>query len=381
LLLVEPATQLLIPLRMAKKTLGTSGTPIGYPLGVMPRPVSLFTGQWADLSLDNLCQKAKSFGYDALELACWGDHFEVQRCLKDKHYARRHWEILQSHGLLSLAVSNHLVGQAVSDPIDARHKQILPEHVWKDGKPEGVKRRAQQEMIDTGRAARMFFDAAPKSVQQQLKRSGRTVVVGFTGSPIWHMAYAFPPHTPGAVEQGLAQFASEWKPILDEYDKVHVSFALEVHPTEIAFDIHSMRLARKALKNHKRFGVNFDPSHFGYQGVDYLAFLDEFRALIWNVHIKDVWWSEKPMAAGVFGGHAAFGSSTRYWDFRSPGRGRIDFEGIVRMLNHAGYAGPLSVEWEDSHMDREHGATEAAAFVRRLDFPRSNRAFDSAFSE
>ncbi|MBK7645393.1 MAG: sugar phosphate isomerase/epimerase [Planctomycetes bacterium] len=347
----------------------------------MPRPLCLFTGQWADLPLESLAKKAKSFGYDGLELACWGDHFEVQRALKDKSYAKKHWDLLQDNGLISLVVSNHLVGQAVSDPIDERHKQILPEHVWKDGDPKGVKKRAQQEMIDTGKAARLFFDAAPKAVKEQLKRSGRTTVVGFTGSPIWHMAYAFPPHTPSAVEKGFAQFAADWKPILDAYEKLDVCFALEVHPTEIAFDSHSTRMALQAVGNHKRFGINFDPSHFGYQGVDYLAFLREFGARVWNVHVKDVWWSEKPMGAGVFGGHAGFGNRERFWDFRSPGRGRIDFEGIVRMLNQIDYQGPLTVEWEDSAMDREHGARESAAFVRKLDFDRSARAFDAAFAD
>ena len=116
-------------------------------------------------------------------------------------------------------------------------------------------------------------------------------------------------------------------------------------------------------------------------GVDYLGFLREFGDRVFNVHVKDVWWSDAPAEAGVFGGHADFGADGRFWDFRSPGRGKIDFEGIVRLLNHAGYEGPLSVEWEDAAMDREHGATEAAAFVRRLDFPRSDIAFDAAFSE
>ena len=347
----------------------------------MPRPVCLFTGQWADLPLETLAKKARDFGYDGLELACWGDHFDVQRALKDKAYVAKHWELLQDHGLGSFAISNHLVGQAVADVIDERHRSILPDRVWGDGKPDGVRKRAALEMIDTGRAARAFFDAAPKSVKDVLKRTKRTVVVGFTGSPIWNYAYAFPPLPPGAVEKGYAQFAALWTPILDEYAKIKVSFALEVHPTEIAFDIVSSRRALAALDGHERFGFNFDPSHFGYQGVDYLAFLREFGARTWNVHVKDVFWGAQGAEAGVFGGHSEFGSDGRYWDFRSPGRGRIDFEGIVRALNHAGYHGPLTVEWEDPMMAREHGAAEAAAFVRRLDFPRSDRAFDAAFAE
>jgi len=347
----------------------------------MSRPLCLFTGQWADLPLETLAAKAKALGYDGLELACWGDHFDVQRALKEKDYCAKKWRLLSDLGVSSFAISNHLVGQAVCDEIDERHKAILPAHVWGDGVPEGVRKRAAREMVDTGKAARRFFDAAPQHVKALLARSGRTVVVGFTGSSIWKLVYSFPPNLPRQIEAGFADFARRWKPILEQFDKLDVSFALEVHPTEIAFDAVSTRRAIAALGGHPRFGINFDPSHFGYQGVDYLAFLREFGARVWNVHVKDVWWSERGAAAGVFGGHTEFGSDGRYWDFRSPGRGRIDFEGIVRMLNHVGYQGPLTVEWEDSGMEREFGAADAAAFVRRLDFPRSNVAFDAAFAD
>jgi sugar phosphate isomerase/epimerase len=348
----------------------------------MSRPVCLFTGQWADLPLEKLCEKAKTFGYDGLELACWGDHFDVQQALRDKRYCAKKWELLSDWGLAAFAIANHLVGQAVCDAIDERHKSILPERVWGNGDPEGVRQRAAKEMIDTGTAARAFFDAAPEPVQKYLKeRTGRTMVVGFTGSKIWPAVYSFPPNTPGMIEKGYSDFAARWMPILAAYDKIGVNFALEVHPTEIAFDIVSTRRALAAVENHARFGINFDPSHFGYQGVDYLAFLREFGARIWNVHVKDVWWSDRGAEAGVFGGHSDFGSDGRFWDFRSPGHGRIDFKSILRVLNHQGYRGPLTVEWEDPMMDREHGAAESVDFVRMLDFPESTRAFDAAFSD
>jgi sugar phosphate isomerase/epimerase len=347
----------------------------------MPRPLCLFTGQWADLPLETLCEKAKSLGYDGLELACWGDHFDVQRALSEKDYCKRHWELLGDHGLGSFAIASHLVGQAVCDRIDERHKSILPERIYGDGEPEGVRKRAAKEMVDTGKAARKFFDAAPKPVKDQLARSKRTVVVGFTGSSIWHLVYSFPPNLPRQIDEGFADFGKRWKAILDAFDKVDVSFALEVHPTEIAFDIPSTRRALAAIGEHPRFGLNFDPSHFGYQGVDYIGFLREFGPRVWNVHVKDVWWSERGTPAGVFGGHTEFGADGRYWDFRSPGRGRIDFEAIVRQLNQIRYAGPLTVEWEDGAMDREFGAGDAARFVRTLDFARSDVAFDAAFAK
>ncbi len=347
----------------------------------MPRPLCLFTGQWADLPLETLAGKAKEFGYEGLELACWGDHFDTQRALREEDYCANHWQLLESKGMACYAISTHLVGQAVCDVIDERHKAILPEHVWGDGDPEGVRQRAAQEMKDTARVARRFFDAAPARVKAQLEKSGRTVVNGFTGSSIWALLYGFPPFLPGQIDAGYEDFATRWKPILDVFAQEQVCFALEVHPTEIAFDIHSARRALEAIDHHPAFGFNFDPSHLGYQGVDYLAFLREFGERVWNVHVKDVWWSDTPSEAGVFGGHAPFGTNGRYWEFCSPGRGRIDFEGIIRQLNQAGYRGPLTVEWEDPGMHREHGAKESVGFVRALDFDVSPQAFDSAFAE
>lgn len=347
----------------------------------MNRPVCLFTGQWADLSLSDVAEKARDMGYDGLELACWGDHFDVGRVLADDSYIENHWKLLTDAGVGAFAISTHLVGQAVCDRIDFRHQRILPEEIWGDGDPEGVRARAAKEMMRTAKAARKFFDAAPQAVREQLDRSGRTVVNGFTGSSIWQWLYSFPPVTEDEIQAGFDDFAARWTPILDVFDEEDVSFALEVHPTEIAFDIVSTRRALKAIGNHPRFGFNFDPSHFGYQGVDYQGFLREFAERIWNVHIKDVWWSETPAEAGVFGGHAPFGSDGRFWDFRSPGHGTIDFEAIIRLLNHSGYQGPLTVEWEDPMMDREHGAEESCDFVRDLDFPNSGRAFDDAFGD
>jgi sugar phosphate isomerase/epimerase len=334
----------------------------------MARPVTLFTGQWADLPLEIAAQKAKAFGYDGIELPCWGDHFDpVQATGPDSAaYCQSRHDILAKNGLKTWAISNHLVGQGVLDIIDERHKAILPAHVWGDGDPAGVNARAAEEMKLTAKAA---------------KNLGVGVVNGFTGSSIWHLLYSFPPVMPGQIEAGYALLKKRWTPILDVFAENGVKFALEVHPTEIAFDIVSARRTLDALDNHPAFGFNFDPSHLGYQGVDYVQFIYEFPERIFHVHMKDVYWSPTPKKVGVFGGHVNFGSPERYWDFRSLGHGTIDFEEIVRALNYINYQGPLSVEWEDSGMDREHGATEAAAFVRQADFKPSDIAFDSNFDK
>jgi len=330
----------------------------------MSRPVTLCTSQWTDLPFEVVCQKAKSFGYDGVELACWGDHFEVDKA--DEDYCRKKREMLDKYQLKVFSVSNHLVGQAVTDRIDQRHKSILPDYVWGDGDPEGVRQRAAKEMIKTGEAA---------------KRLGISIVNGFTGSPIWHLVYSFPPVPPSMIEEGYAEFARRFIPILDAYQTMGIRFGLEVHPTEIAFDIASTKKALKAVNNHPAFGFNYDPSHFGYQGVDYIEFIHLFGDRIFHVHMKDAGWSDVLVEAGVFGGHTEFGTRGRYWDFRSPGRGKINFEEIIRALNRIGYNGPLSVEWEDSGMDREQGAKEACEFVKVVDFSPSDIAFDSALKQ
>ncbi len=330
----------------------------------MARPITLFTGQWADLPLETLAEKAASFGYDGLELACWGDHFEVDKALSDDGYVQSRWDILNRHGLKCFAISNHLVGQAVSDAIiDERHQSILPPRLWGDGDPEGVRSRAAQELANTAHAAKLM---------------GVSVVNGFTGSPIWHLIYRFPPTTDEMVDAGYREFADRWNPILDAYDEAGVRFALEAHPSEIAYDIYTAEKTLDAVNHRAAFGFNFDPSHFIHQQFDPVEFINAFPDKIYHVHVKDSKLSLNGRTS-ILGSHLNFGDYRRGWNFVSPGRGDVDLEGIIRALNRIGYDGPLSVEWEDSGMDREHGAREAVEFVKRTDFAPSSVAFDAAF--
>jgi sugar phosphate isomerase/epimerase len=331
----------------------------------MARPVTLFTGQWADLGIEQMARMTKDFGYDGIELACWGDHFEVQRALKEPDYCAAKRDLLARHGLQCHAISAHLVGQAICDPIDQRHKSILPGYIWGDGDPAGVTRRAIEELKDTARAAKKF---------------GVSVVNGFTGSSIWHLNYSFPPVPQSMIDDGYRLFAERFHPILDVFGECGIRFALEVHPTEIAFDLYSAQVALDAVGHREEFGFNFDPSHLIWQGVDPVEFLRAFPDRIYHVHIKDAT-TRLNGKSGILSSHLNFGDPRRGWDFRSPGRGSVNFEEIIRTLNDIGYKGPLSVEWEDSGMDREFGAREAAGFVRRIDFSPSNRAFDSAFEK
>lgn len=331
----------------------------------MPRAVTLFTGQWADLPLAVLAEKASGWGFDGLELACWGDHFEVDKALADDSYVTSRWDILNRYNLKCFAISNHLVGQCVADdPIDQRHRRILPDRIWGDGRPEGVRQRAAEEMKDTARAARLL---------------GVKVVNGFTGSSVWKNLYFFPPTNQDDIEQGYADFAGRWRPILDVFQENGVKFALEVHPTEIAYDLITTQRTLAALDHHPAFGFNFDPSHLVHQLIDPVEFINDFGGRIWHAHVKDA----RVQLNGrnsILSSHLDFGDHRRGWDFVSPGRGDVNWDKIIRALNRVGYRGPLSIEWEDSGMDREWGAPEALQMIRKQDFSPSAVAFDAAFA-
>ncbi len=330
----------------------------------MPRSITLFTGQWADLPLETLARRAGEWGFDGLELASWGDHFDVPAALSDSTYCESRRRLLGEHELSCHAIGAHLVGQAVCDPIDDRHRAVLPAEVWGDGDPEGVRQRAAERLMDTARAAAEL---------------GVTVVTGFTGSPIWTRLYSFPPNDFSAIARGYQEFAERFGPILDVFETEGVRFALEVHPTEIAYDYVTTRNALEAIGGRASFGINFDPSHFIPQLLDPGPFIVEFADRIYHIHIKD---SRRRLDGrrSILGSHLDFGDEQRGWDFVSPGHGDVDFEELIRQLNRIGYSGPLSIEWEDVGMDREWGAGDALRFTRQIDFSASGRAFDNPFS-
>ena len=328
----------------------------------MSRPITLFTGQWADLTLEDIAKKAASWGYDGLELACWGDHMEVDKAATDKDYCDKQLAILKENNLQVFAISNHLAGQLVCDPNDdSRSDAFSPAEVA--GDPEKKREWAIETMKNSAKAA---------------KNLGLMVVNGFTGSSIWHLLYSFPPVTDEMIEDGFSYFAEMWGPILDVFEESGIRFALEVHPTEIAFDPITARRALNAIDNHPAFGFNFDPSHFHWQMVDPVVFIREFSDRIFHVHMKDAA-LQLNGRTGILGSYLNFGDADRGWDFRSLGRGGVDFEAIIRALNQIGYDGPLSVEWEDSGMDRERGAKEACEFVKKVNFMPSAVAFDATF--
>lgn len=331
----------------------------------MARPVTIFTGQWADLPLEEMAKKSSAWGFDGLELACWGDHFAADKALESDRYVREKRDLLEKHNLKCWAISTHLISQCVcDDPIDERHKGVLPSRIWGDGDPEGVRQRAAEEVKNTARAAAAF---------------GVKVVNGFTGSKVWHTLAMFPPVSPEMIENGYQDFADRWNPILDVFDEVGVKFALEVHPSEIAYDFWTTQRTLEAINRREAFGINYDPSHLYWQMMDPVPFIYEFADRIYHMHVKE---SIRVLDGrnGILSSHLFFGDHRRGWDFVSPGRGGVPFERIFRALNDIGYDGPYSIEWEDNGMNRDQGAPEALALVRRLDITPSDVAFDAAFA-
>jgi sugar phosphate isomerase/epimerase len=329
----------------------------------MPRPVLLFSGQWTDVPLEELAPKLAEWGYQGVELACWGDHFEVQRALSEPDYCQKKLHLLGKYDLQTLVLNNARTSTAVCDRVDERHRGLLPDYVWGDGEPDGVRQRAEEEMVATVQAA---------------QKLGLSVVTGFTGSSIWSFVNSFPAPHPSAIVKGFEDFRARWTPILDACRDAGIKYALEVHPGQIAFDLYSAERALEALDGREEFGFVFDPSHFHWQGLDPVEFLRRFPDRIYHVHMKDTALTLDGRTS-ILNSYLPYGDARRGWDFRAPGRGGIDWEGVIRALNEIGYEGPLAVEFKDAAVEREYGAEEACQFVKRLDFEPAHRAGGSAF--
>src|SRR3954467_5292436 len=181
----------------------------------MPRPITLFTGQWADLPFEEVARLASSWGYDGLEIACWGDHLDPNRGATDDAYLDEKRAVLDKYGLKVWAISNHLKGQAVcDDPIDGRHRDILPDEIWGDGDPEGVRQRAAEEMKNTARTApRLGVDTGVGLTGP----AGVWPLGGFTGPGIRKSVAVYPPVGQEVIDAGSQDFAERWNPILDVF--------------------------------------------------------------------------------------------------------------------------------------------------------------------
>ncbi len=323
-------------------------------------PVTLLTLQWGDLPFEEVCKKASEMGYEGLEIGCGGDHMDLIKAATDMNYVKEKLGILDKYHLKTWAISTHLAGKIVGDTYDIRHDNLVPDKL--KGKPKEMRAWAIDQMMH-----------AP----QALKNLDCNVTTSFLGSPIWNFWYSFPQTTEAMIEDGYNRIKDLWTPIFDEFDRFGVKFAFEVHSTEIAYDIYTSVRLLDVLENRETFGFNFDPSHLLWQGIKPHIFIRHFPKKIYHTHMKDVYVSSEDTAS-IIGSHLPFGDPRRRWNFRSIGRGMVDFEDIIRELNYAGYTGPYSVEWEDSNMEREQGAKESCDYIKKLRINPSAFAFDAA---
>jgi len=324
------------------------------------RPITLFTGQFADIPFGEMCAAASKMGYEGLELATWGNHVNVKKAARDKAYVKELKDALEGSNLKSWAISAHLSGQLVGDVFDARHNGFAPSSVAGDA--GAMREWAVQEVRYTVQAAQNL---------------GISIITGFMGSPIWNYWYSFPQTEEKMIEEGFATIVERWTPLLDDMDKAGIKFALEVHPTEIAFDYYTFERLLRSFDYRKTLGMNFDPSHLLWQGLKPHLMIRALPDRVYHVHIKDASVTLDGLN-GILGSHIEFGDTRRGWNFRSPGRGQVDFSAIIRELNQIGYEGPLSVEWEDSGMERMRGASEACDFVKHINITPAAAAFDDA---
>lgn len=330
----------------------------------MSRPITLLTAQWNDMPLADVAEKAASWGYEGLELAAAGDHFDPSRGAKDQKYCREKLEFLDSHGLKVFAINACLAGQLIGGRNESERSDA-----WAPSRHAGDSEAKRQWGTDT-----------TKDAARAAANLGINVVTSCSGSPIWHLLYSQPTNQPGMIEAGHQRIVDLFDPVLDLFDELGIKFALEVMPTQIAYDIITAHKAVDLLGHHDSFGFNFDPSHLHWQMIDSAQFIRELGDRIFHVHIKDTSMFLNGRT-GILGSHLSFGNPERSWEFRSPGRGDVDFEEIIRELNRINYEGPLSVEWEDTGMDREHGAREAVEFIRKLDFSPSDFSFEELLKQ
>jgi sugar phosphate isomerase/epimerase len=317
----------------------------------MARPAILCTQPWADLPVLDLAPQIAEWGYQGLELWCGGDHLEVQLALSDEDYVNTLIETLNQLELRVLAVSSPTVSLLPLNGARPWYREQVPDYVWGNGDCEGVQERSVEELASTVRVA---------------QKLGAGVLVGRTGSPLWSALTGPVPLHPRLLERALEQLAQRWQPILDVCQECGVRFACQVGPGEMAFDLDSAARVVEAV-TREEFGFALDPVGLHVQGVNPAEFVRAFPDRIYHVHVKDAVVALNGRSS-LFGSYLPPGDPRRCVQPRSPGRGGIDWEGVIRALNGAGYAGPLAIAWEDPGMDRAAGAAEALTFLRRVDF-------------
>ena len=300
---------------------------------------------------------AKNLGYEGVQLPSWdGRAIDIKLAAESQTYCD---DLLgQTNGLAITELASHLQGQlvAVHPAYDELFDAFADPAVR--GNPAARAEWATEQMKYVIRASRNL---------------GLSVTPSFSGALLWPFLYPWPQRPAGLVEQGFAELARRWMPLFDFAGEHGVDIAFELHPGEDLHDGASFEQFLEATGNHPRVAINYDPSHFVLQCMDYVGFIDIYGSRIKAFHVKDA--EYRPSArSGVYGAYRNW--KERPGRFRSLGDGQVDFTQVFTRMTAAGYQSWAVIEWECCYKDSVQGAAEGAQFVRKhlIDVP--TRAFD-----
>lgn len=310
-------------------------------------------------SLDAITRYMGELGYKGVQIPTWDRRLiDLRRAAESQDYADEIKGICAANGVEISELSTHLQGQLVAShpAYDRLFDGFAPDEFH--GNKEARTEWAVEQLKLAARASR---------------RLGCTAHATFSGALLWHTVYPWPQRPVGLVEEGFAELARRWKPILDVFDENGVNACYELHPGEDLHDGVTFERFLEAVGNHPRANILYDPSHFVLQQLDYLTFIDIYHERIRAFHVKDAEFRPNGRS-GVYGGYQ--GWVDRPGRFRSLGDGQVDFTGIFSKLTQYDYAGWAVLEWECALKHPEDGAAEGAPFIASHIIRVTEKAFD-----
>lgn len=309
--------------------------------------------------LGSIAKWAADNGYKGIQVPTSDDNiFNLKLAAESQDYCDEVQGICRDAGVEITELSTHLQGQlvAVHPAYDELFDNFAPQHLH--GKPQQRTEWAVEQLKFAAKAS---------------QRLGLNAHATFSGALLWHLVYPWPQRPVGLVEQGFAELARRWKPILNAFDEAGVDVCYEIHPGEDLHDGVTFERFLKAVDNHPRANILFDPSHFVLQQLDYLDFIDRYHDRIKMFHVKDAEFNATGRS-GVYGGYEDW--VDRPGRFRSLGDGQVDFKAIFSKLTQYGYNGWAVLEWECCLKDSAQGAAEGAPFIASHIIERAKHAFD-----
>jgi sugar phosphate isomerase/epimerase len=310
-------------------------------------------------SLAGMAEWAAGLGYAGVQIPTWdGRLFDLKKASSSKTYCDEVKGVVGEHGLAITELSTHLQGQlvAVNPAYDAAFDAFAAPEVR--GDPKKRTKWAIDQVKQAAKASRNL---------------GLDAQVTFSGAFAWPYIYPWPQRAPGLIDDAFDELAKRWRPIFDYCDNQGVDVGFELHPGEDLHDGITFEMLLERVDNHPRCGINYDPSHFVLQCLDYLDFIDIYHERIYAFHVKDA--ELNPTGRqGVYGGFQSW--VDRAGRFRSLGDGQVDFSGIFSKLAQYDYDRWAVLEWECCLKNPEDGAREGAAFIRDHIIKVTEKAFD-----